>query len=123
MLSAEGRADRVGQALECVLCERREMPQGFAPYKRTPTFTRESVPAALLRRHDTKAGTWASIHVVSGELEYFEPTEAGETRLLLGSGEQVTVAAQREHRVALSTEAAFFIEFWRAAASDPSRPT
>jgi tellurite resistance-related uncharacterized protein len=117
VLTAEGRAGRMGQTLECVLCERREMPSGFAPYKRTATFTRESVPAALLRRHDTKAGTWAVLHVVLGQLEYFELTETGETRLLLGSGEQVAVPAQREHRVAMSEGAAFFLEFWRATAS------
>jgi tellurite resistance-related uncharacterized protein len=118
VLTAEGRAGRVGQTLECVLCDRREMPSGFAPYKRTATFTRESVPAALLRRHDTKAGTWAIIHVVSGELGYVELTETGETRLLLGSGEQVTVPAQHEHHVVMHDEAAFFVEFWRATASD-----
>ena len=92
------------------------MPAGFEPYKRTPAFTRDTVPAALLRRHDTKAGIWAIIHVVSGELEYFEPTEAGETCLRLAAGEKVTVAAEREHRVAMGGGASFFIELWRAAA-------
>jgi tellurite resistance-related uncharacterized protein len=118
VLTSEGRAGRVGQMLECSLCDRREMPRGFAPYKRTATFTRDSVPAALLRRHDTKAGIWAIVHVVSGNLEYFEPTETGETRLLLGPSEQVTVPAEREHRVALTGETTFFIEFWHRAAGD-----
>jgi tellurite resistance-related uncharacterized protein len=113
VLTEEGRAGRLGQTLECVLCERREIPSGYAPYKRTPTFRRETVPPGLLRRHDTKAGIWAVVHVVAGDVEYFEPTDSGETRVVLRAGETVTVAPEREHRVAMGEGSSFFIELWR----------
>jgi tellurite resistance-related uncharacterized protein len=115
VLTEEGRAGRLGQTLECVLCERREMPSGYAPYKRTPTFRRETIPPGLLRRHDTKAGIWAVLHVVAGDVEYFEPTGSGETRVLVRAGETVTVAPEREHHVAMGEGSSFFIELWRRA--------
>ncbi|MFZ0494390.1 MAG: DUF1971 domain-containing protein, partial [Methylocella sp.] len=34
------------------------IPPGYVAYRRTPVFTRETVPAGLLRSHRTKAGTW-----------------------------------------------------------------
>ena len=35
VLTAEGRAEKIGLPLDCVLCDRFEMPAGFAAYKRT----------------------------------------------------------------------------------------
>jgi len=119
VLTPEGRAKRVGQALDCVLCDRGEMPQGHAPYQRTAMFHRKTIPAGLLHRHTTKAGVWAIIHVVSGSLEYFESGDAEETRRLLSAGEVAVVRPESEHRVAAVGEVELFVEFWRAA---PTRP-
>lgn len=38
------------------------------PYKSTPVFTEETLPAALQKRHNTKAGVWGVIRVIEGEL-------------------------------------------------------
>jgi tellurite resistance-related uncharacterized protein len=46
------------------------MPPGAVEYKRTHTFTEETLPAALRANHRTKAGTWAHIVVESGALDY-----------------------------------------------------
>jgi tellurite resistance-related uncharacterized protein len=47
-----------------------ELPAGLAAYKRTATFTEETVPIGLLRDHRTKPGVWAKIVVEVGRLEY-----------------------------------------------------
>ena len=70
VLTPDGRASRLGSLLDCLLCDRGEMPQGHVAYQRTKTFTAETVPGALTSNHTTKAGVWGLIHVESGQLEY-----------------------------------------------------
>lgn len=38
------------------------------PYRSTPIFDQDTLPAALRRRHDTKEGVWGVIRVFEGEL-------------------------------------------------------
>jgi tellurite methyltransferase len=112
MLTLEGRTGRLGQSLDCVACDRRELPQGYAPYKQTPVFTQATVPAGLLRQHELEAGVWAFIHVVSGTLEYAIAGEHGAGQIVR-AGERAVVLPEIEHRVAPLGEVAFFVEFWR----------
>ena len=44
------------------------LPSNLLKYKSTPAFDQHSVPAGLLKAHQTKAGTWAKIVIVSGKL-------------------------------------------------------
>jgi tellurite resistance-related uncharacterized protein len=46
------------------------LPSGVAPYKKTRRFTAADVPDALLKRHNTKEGTWGKIIVEGGSLRY-----------------------------------------------------
>jgi tellurite resistance-related uncharacterized protein len=46
------------------------LPSQLTPYKRTPEFTDQSVPKALLGSHSTKPGTWAMIVVLEGSLTF-----------------------------------------------------
>jgi tellurite resistance-related uncharacterized protein len=66
----EGRAEKIGAALDCPLCGHISMPPGAVEYRRTATFTEDTLPAALRNDHRTKAGTWARIVVESGDLDY-----------------------------------------------------
>jgi tellurite resistance-related uncharacterized protein len=68
--SEDGRSAKLGTPLDCVYCEMAAMPPDCAAYKRTPSFTHETVPAGLLRDHHTKPGVWAQIIVEEGKLEY-----------------------------------------------------
>ena len=49
-----------------------------APYRSTPVFDQDTLPAALRARHSTKAGVWGAIRVLEGELELtcLEPEES-----------------------------------------------
>jgi tellurite resistance-related uncharacterized protein len=46
------------------------------PYRTTPVFDRDTLPAALQREHRTKNGVWGIIRVLEGRLalEYFDGT-------------------------------------------------
>ena len=39
------------------------LPDGLTPYKRTPTFTEETIPTGLLNDDQTKDGNWGLIRV------------------------------------------------------------
>jgi tellurite methyltransferase len=52
-----GRAARVGAEIDCPLCDMPQLPEGAVEYKRTATFTEQSVPAALLSEHHTRERT------------------------------------------------------------------
>ncbi|MCW2364603.1 tellurite resistance-related uncharacterized protein [Sphingobium sp. B7D2B] len=45
------------------------------PYRSTPVFDQDTLPAALRARHDTKAGVWGVIRVIEGALTltYIDP--------------------------------------------------
>jgi tellurite resistance-related uncharacterized protein len=42
---------------------------GGLPYRTTPVFDQDSLPAALRREHRTKAGVWGIIRVLDGQLQ------------------------------------------------------
>lgn len=112
--SPEGRAAQLGTDRDCLRCDRRELPDGYAPHQRTPDFSETTIPEALLSEHSTKRGVWALIHVARGQLEYI--TEAPfHSREVLGPSLRGVVLPEVEHRVAPLGEVEFFVEFWRAA--------
>ena len=41
-----------------------------APYKSTPVFDENTLPAGLRREHRTKAGVWGIIRVLDGRVRY-----------------------------------------------------
>ena len=77
VLTPEGREGRKGDRLDCLRCDRFEPPPELVAYRRTPEFDEHTLPDALRRRHDTKAGVWAEIHVLEGRVHYrvFEPVD------------------------------------------------
>src|SRR3546814_19389962 len=51
------------------------------PYRSTPVFDQDTLPAALRARHDTKAGVWGLIRVIEGELKPTYPHPPSEVVL------------------------------------------
>ncbi len=68
--TAEGRQARTGAGIECSLCDAIRLPLDALEYKRTATFTEQTLPAKLREEHRTKAGTWGRIVVTEGQLEF-----------------------------------------------------
>ena len=68
-----------------------------APYRSTPVFDQDTLPAALRARHSTKAGVWGVIRVLEGELELtcLEP----EATVLLTPGNPGLVLPEQPHFV------------------------
>ena len=91
------------------------LPDGVTPYKRTPTFTEETVPAGLLNEHQTKEGTWGLICVQEGELRYIvtDPRRAPADMILTNKTLSGLVEPTILHRVEPLGPVRFHVEFCR----------
>ena len=92
-----------------------EMPV-LESYKRTSTFTENSVPAGLLAEHSTKERVWGLIHVAQGRLRYFitDPRREPEEYVLDPGTEPGVVEPTILHRVEPIGHVEFQVEFLRA---------
>ena len=111
VITEVGRFEHLGQLLNCVLCDRQEIPNGYVPYRRTPLFTNDSIPEGLRSRHTTKKGVWGIVHVRSGRLRY-RIHDPYHTETILGFDRQGIVLPEVEHEVEPIDNVEFFVEFW-----------
>jgi tellurite resistance-related uncharacterized protein len=91
------------------------LPDDVRPYRRTPTFTEATVPAGLLRAHDTKAGVWGLIHVLEGALAYrvTDPRRAASETTLTPEAAPGVVEPTIRHEVQPLGPVRFYVEFHR----------
>ena len=116
VLSVEGRAERLGESLNCVRCERMELPSHFVAYHRTPEFSADSMPSALRADHATGLGVWAKIVVTRGTVRYCVPDLALDAQL--GPGHDGIVVPEARHSVDPAGDARFHVEFYHAPNSE-----
>ena len=107
-----GRDGMLGKTLNCVRCDKFELPGHFIAYKKTPVFTEASVPANLKKDHSTKLGVWAKIIVTTGKLRY--RVNVLETDTQLSPDKFGVVVPEVPHSVEPLGEVCFFVEFYRA---------
>ena len=88
------------------------LPQGLEAYRRTPEFTQDTVPAGLLKSHQTKEGAWGLIHVLEGKLLY-RNLETQTESVLEAGGEPGVIEPQVRHEVAPLGLVRFYVEFHR----------
>lgn len=113
VLTAEGRATFLGVELDCVRCDRLELPADMVPYSRSADFDETTVPARLLAEHSTKSGVWGVLHVLAGALTYVvEPPLARE--VLVKAGDTAVIVPEVKHRVQPEGTVRFFVEFYRS---------
>jgi tellurite resistance-related uncharacterized protein len=88
------------------------LPTSILAYKRTPEFTERTVPAGLLRSHQTKDGVWGKIVVLEGSLLY-RILEPAVEEILLSPDRHGVVEPTVRHEVVPSSGVRFFVEFHR----------
>lgn len=81
-----------------------------APYRSTPVFTDDTLPAALRRAHCTKAGVWGQLHVLAGTVVY--GIDATHQRQVLYAGDCVVIEPQQMHHVETSADIRMRIDFF-----------
>jgi tellurite methyltransferase len=112
VLNDETRRAHLGTVLDCVRCERLELPAHFTSHKKTPVFTEVTVPAGLRKEHSTRAGVWAKIHVLQGRLRY--RIGVWEIDTILTSEACGIVVPEVSHSVEPQGIVRFFVEFFSA---------
>jgi tellurite resistance-related uncharacterized protein len=93
-----------------------QLPPGLVAYRRTPVFTETTLPAALRRRHTTKAGVWGLIVMVEGRLRFRRLDPFLETTL--DPACSAVVAPEEPHEVEPIGKVRFFVEFYTAPRPD-----
>lgn len=114
-----GRRGRIGQPLDCVRCDDVELPAHFIPYKRTAEMSEATLPEGLRRRHATRAGVWAKIHVLAGRLRYC--LEDSGATAELAAGDVGVVVPEVPHHVEPLGAVRLAVEFYRAPTPDDLR--
>jgi tellurite methyltransferase len=113
---ADGRAARIGAAIECERCRRCELPDGAAPYRTTDEFDEATLPAGLRRDHATRPGVWARVEVLAGRLRFVMPALAVDR--VLAADEHVIIPPELPHHVEPLGPVRLRIVFLRANAAD-----
>ena len=92
------------------------MPKKLIAYKRMPLWTKDTMPEAVQRKHNTKIGTWGKITVLKGKLKFVELTEDGEevaSHVFEAGADNPMAQPQAWHRVeALTDDVEWFLEFY-----------
>ena len=81
-----------------------------------PLWTKDTMPEAVQRKHNTKVGTWGKITVLKGKLKFVELTEDGEevaSHVFEEGADNPMAQPQAWHRVeALTDDVEWFLEFY-----------
>ena len=80
------------------------------PYRRTPVFDENTLPAGLRREHRTKPGVWGVIRVLDGQLRYQVLDPASE--VVLEPGHPGLVRPDEPHQVEPLGSMRMQIEFY-----------
>lgn len=87
----------------------RSLPRHVQVYHRTPDFDQNTIPAGLLREHTTKAGVWARIVVLEGELAF--RSVARQLNVVLDNTRPGIVEPEVSHEVEPLGPVRFYVEF------------
>lgn len=89
-------------------------PPGFEVARDTPTWTLETVPAALLKAH--RAATRAELVVEQGTVGFVESETDFVATARVDS--PVTIVPGRDHHIEPSPDAKFFVRFYKRSDSE-----
>lgn len=90
----------------------KNLPVDVAPYKQTPEFDELSIPAGLLKEHQTKEGVWGKIVILEGQLQY-TINEPSEEIIVLDENKFGVVEPTVRHEVKPLGRVRFYVEFHR----------
>ncbi|PSB90130.1 cytoplasmic protein [Photobacterium damselae subsp. damselae] len=90
------------------------IPADWTVQRSTPFFTKDNVPAALLTHHNTAEGVFGQLCVMEGQVTYYGFADATEpeVKVVINAGQFATSPPQYWHRIEMSDDAQFNINFW-----------
>lgn len=120
--TTEGREGRVGEAIECRLCDRAEPPPGLQLERTSPKWDERTVPRGLLRSHRLAPSTWGAITVHSGVLRFEMASEPPRSVELRPGSPVQYVPPEVEHEVEPIGQVRFDLAFYSLAGTGAAPP-
>lgn len=86
------------------------LPATVEKYSQSRRFTETTTPPNFQKNHATRPGVWGRLVVESGEMAF--AWADGDSQSLV-EGDTVVIPPEIPHRVILSGDVSFFVEFYR----------
>jgi tellurite resistance-related uncharacterized protein len=119
VLSDAGRGERIGQELECPLCDRAELPDGLRISRTIGPFDATTAPPGLRKAHRVAEGTWGRLRVIEGSaglsLETSPPIH-----VRLAAGDSQPLPPGVPHAASIDGPVRFVLDFLVADAAPPA---
>ena len=112
VLDATGRDSRLGQLIECPLCDRYEIPEGYHLGRTSTEWDEASMPPALRRDHRVARGLWGRIVMGAGRMRFVSETDPVCDVIVTPDGPQA-IPPEVTHRVEPIGSVRFAIEFYQ----------
>lgn len=93
-----------------------QLPPGLVEGRHTPLLGEDNLPGQLALVHRTTV--WATLHVQRGSVRYVDLTGPDPRDLRLVEGDRAVIAPGVDHQIEPSSDATFFVQFYR----NPSVP-
>ncbi|QUM77048.1 DUF1971 domain-containing protein [Moritella sp. 24] len=98
------------------------IPNDFVNYKSTPVFTPDNIPKMFLHLHNTRAGVYGKIIVITGELKFYGFAERRgdiEQEVVIRQAESAISPPEYWHKVEFMTDdTSFRVDFYAQQDSD-----
>lgn len=89
------------------------LPADAAPYRTLGPWTADEIPAGLTGQHQLKAGSWAIIKILSGQIDFVWDDNGDAPAISLDAGMQLTVPPLIPHHLVLSGAVEIALTFYR----------
>lgn len=93
------------------------LPVELVEGRHTPLFWGADLPEPLAVVHRTTV--WATLHVQQGSVRYVELTGPDAPDMRLETGDHAVIAPGTDHQIEPSTDARFFVQFYRDPDDEP----
>jgi tellurite resistance-related uncharacterized protein len=108
--TAEGREGRIGMSIECLLCDRAELPDGLVVARKAGPFDERSLPAGLRADHRVAEHTWGRLRVLEGQAGFELSTDPPIDRTVF-PGEEQPIPPGVAHRVVVTGHVRLEVDF------------
>jgi hemoglobin len=92
------------------------LPDNCEAYRRLGPFTAVTLPPGLLRAHALKPGCWGLLTIAAGHIGFVWEDEPDRS-IRLGAGDNIVIAPERRHHIALDGEFTLEIRLYRQSES------